>query len=143
MPFLVEIVVALVYLAVGFRYSFSLTYPTIIRQELAKEEKAFNNNIGRWEKVKIRTSPEGTWTDVIRAAGWSLLWMWVWPAFFLVRGGGSAAEHVATKYNAHKVATTLTMTKRNPHIKRIDSELRKIHIAQIEKEVGIGQDSEN
>lgn len=126
------------YLLAGFRYAFALTYSTIIKEELKKTEKEFNNAIGRWEEVKVRKSPEGTWNDVFRASGWSLFWMWIWPALLLTRGGENVRGRIA-EHNAHKIATAVTMIKRNPHIRKIDSELREITIKQLEREVGINE----
>jgi hypothetical protein len=61
--------------------------------------------------------------------------MWVWPLVVLAHGGRKQLE----SHSAHRVATALTMTKQNPHVKKIDMELREIRIKQLEKETGIGQ----
>jgi hypothetical protein len=136
-----EGVSAFAYLALGFRYVFSHVYPEIVRDEFKKLEKVYNNAIGRWEEIKVRDKPEGTWDDVVRAAGWSFIWMWVWPAWMLLHAGDHARGQI-TKHNAHDVATKLTMTKRSPHIKRIDAELREIHIKQLERDTGIEKPEE-
>lgn len=137
-----EAIAGVGYLAFGFRYVFSYVYPEIVRDEFLKTgERVYNNAIGRWEEPKVRESPEGTWDDVVRAAGWSFIWMWLWPMFVLLHTGDRARSQI-TKRNAHKIATRITM-KRNPTVKRIDAELRKIHVAQLERETGIQPDDEN
>lgn len=135
---LLEMFAGVVYLAFGFRYVFAHVYPEIVRDEFKKLEKVYNNAIGRWEEVKVRKTPEGTWNDVIRAFGWSVVWMWVWPAWLLVHTGEHTAQAIG-KHDAHKLATTIA-GKRNPSIKRIDTELRELHIKQLEKETGIDKE---